>query len=45
VKGSCAMLPEDMRFKRFIKAVDKVFTVFPSLSYRVVVVCQREKKK
>ena len=42
VKGSCAMLPEDMRFKRFVKAVDKIFTVFPGLSYRVIIECKKE---
>jgi len=36
VKGSCAMLPENMRFKRFAKAVELIFTSIPSLSYRVV---------
>jgi len=28
VKGSCAMLPENMRFKRIFKAVDKVLAMF-----------------
>ena len=42
VKGSCAMLPENMRFRRLFKAVDKIFTVFPSLSYRVVILCQKK---
>lgn len=27
-KGLCAMLPENMRFKRIFKAVDKVLTMF-----------------
>ena len=43
VKGSCAMLPENMRFKRFAKAVDKIFTVFPGLSYRVIVTARVKK--
>lgn len=38
VKGSCAQLPENMRLKRLIKAVDRIFTVFPSISYRVILV-------
>ena len=42
VKGSCAMLPENMRFRSFIKAVDKFFLRFPSLAYRSVVVCQKK---
>ena len=42
VKGSCAQLPENMRFKLIIKTVDKFFTLFPSLSYRVVIVCQKK---
>ena len=41
VKGSCAMLPENMRFRSFIKAVDKFFTMFPGLSYRVIVVLRK----
>ena len=42
VKGSCAMLPENMRFRSFIKAVDKFFSKFPSLAYRSVVVCRKK---
>ena len=41
VKGSCAMLPEDMRFRGFIKAVDRFFAVFPSLSYRVIIIARK----
>ena len=37
VKGSCAMLPEDMMFKRVVRAVDKFLTMFPGLSYRVII--------
>lgn len=42
VKGSCAMLPENMRFKRVVRAVDKFLTMFPSLAYRSVVVCRKK---
>ena len=42
VKGSCAMLPENMIFRSFIKAVDKFFSKFPSLAYRSVVVCRKK---
>ena len=42
VKGSCVMLPENMRFKGFIKAVDRFFSKFPSLAYRSVVVCRKK---
>ena len=35
------MLPEDMMFKRVARAMDKFFTMLPSLSYRVIVVCRR----
>jgi len=42
VKGSCAMLPENMRFRSFIKAVDKFFSKFSSLAYRSVVVCRKK---
>ena len=41
-KGSCAQLPENMIFRKFFKAIDKTFTAFPNLSYRVVVVCQKK---
>ena len=33
------MLPENMRFRRLFKTVDKIFTVFPSLSCRVIIKC------
>lgn len=40
IKGSsCPMLPENMKFKRIAKAVDKVFSMFPRLSYRVILIC------
>ena len=39
---SCAMLPENMKFKRVVRAVDKFLTKFPSLAYRSVVVCQKK---
>ncbi len=42
VKGSCAQLPENMKFKRLFKAVDKILTMFPGLSYRVVLICAKE---
>ena len=44
IKGSCAMLPENMMFKRLFKALDKFFTLFPSLSYRVILVCSKTKE-
>lgn len=37
VKGSSARLPRNMRFK----VIDGFFARFPSLSYRVVVACQK----
>ena len=42
VKSSRAMLPENMRFKRVVRAVDKFLTMFLSLAYRSVVVCRRK---
>jgi len=42
VKGSCAMLPDNMRFRSFIEAVDKFFSKFSSLAYRGVVVCRKK---
>lgn len=41
IKGSCAMLPKSMRFRKLFDAMDKVFAVFPELSYRVIVKCQK----
>jgi len=41
IKGSYAMLHQNMRFKRLFKAVDKFFTLFPSLSHRVVILCRK----
>lgn len=41
VKGSCAQLPRCMRLKGLFKAIDRFFAKFPSLSYRVVVACQK----
>ena len=41
VKGSCAMLPENMNFKKAVEFVDKLFMLLPSLSYRVVIACQK----
>lgn len=42
VKGSCAMLPEKTRFLEAVHAVDKFFTLFPSLSYRVILICTKK---
>ncbi len=44
VKGSCAMLPENGKFKRFVEALDKVFTGVPGLSYRVIVESKKEER-
>lgn len=41
VKGSCAMLPRNMRFRKTLGAADKLFSLFPSLSYRVIVVTRK----
>lgn len=38
------MLPENMRLLKLINAVDKVFTFFPSLSYRVIMVTLKRKE-
>jgi len=37
VKGSCAMLPKDMRFSTMIRLFDKFLSLTPSLSYRVII--------
>jgi SAM-dependent methyltransferase len=41
VKGSCALLPKNMRFRGLFKTMDKLFAKFPSLSYRAVIACQK----
>jgi len=38
VKGSCAQLPENMKFKRLMGALDRFFAKFPGISYRIVIV-------
>jgi len=42
VKGSCAQLPKNMRFRGLFKSADKLFANFPSLSYRVIIACQKQ---
>lgn len=42
VKGSCAKLPENMRFSRLVSVVDRAISLFPSLSYRVILECGKE---
>ena len=41
VKGSCAMLPENMKFKRLVRAADKFFTLLSRLSYRVILIARK----
>ena len=41
VKGSCAQLPKNMRFRDLFRVIDKFFAKFPSLSYRIIIVCQK----
>lgn len=41
VKGSCAKLPPQMRFSKIIRGIDKVFTLFPALSYRTILVAKK----
>lgn len=42
IKGSCAQLPENIKFKGLFECLDKFIALFPSLSYRSVVVCQKK---
>lgn len=44
IKGFCAQLPENMHFYFLVRAIDKVLALFPSLSYRVIIVTKKEKK-
>ena len=44
VKGSTAMLPKNMKLSSFIRSIDQFFTLFPSLSYRAIVVAQSRNK-
>ncbi|MBO3810226.1 MAG: class I SAM-dependent methyltransferase [Candidatus Brockarchaeota archaeon] len=41
VKGSCAQLPENMRFRRLFRSIDALFAKFPGLSYRVIMACRK----
>ena len=41
VKGSCAQLPKNMRLKKIVEVMDKFLTLFPSLSYRVVIIAKK----
>lgn len=42
VKGSCAdNLPENMRLSKIVRGIDRVFTLFPSLSYRAIVLARK----
>lgn len=41
VKGSCAQLPRNLKLKRIVGFLDKFFTIFPSLSYRFIVICHK----
>jgi ubiquinone/menaquinone biosynthesis C-methylase UbiE len=41
-KGSCAQLPPKMRFRGLFKSADKLFAKFPDLSYRVIILCQKQ---
>jgi len=42
VKGSCAQLPKNMRFRGLFKSADKLFAKFSGLSYRVVIACKKQ---
>jgi ubiquinone/menaquinone biosynthesis C-methylase UbiE len=41
VKGSCASLPETMRYRTIFSTIDKLFTTFPGLSYRTITVVEK----
>ncbi len=41
VNGCCAQLPESMKFKSLFEATDRFFAKFPSLSYRLLITCQK----
>jgi ubiquinone/menaquinone biosynthesis C-methylase UbiE len=41
-KGSCAQLPKNMGFRGLFRTMDKFFAKFPSLSYRVIISCQKQ---
>ena len=42
MKGACAQLPKNMRFRSLFRTMDKFFAKFPSLSYRVIIACQKQ---
>ena len=41
-EGSCAMLPDNMRFSFLISTMGKVISLFPSLSCGVIVCCTKD---
>lgn len=41
VQGSSAILPKNMRFLNIITLVEKFINIFPSLSYRLIILCQK----
>jgi len=42
MKGACAQLPKNMRFRDLFRTMDKFFAKFPDLSYRVIIACQKQ---
>jgi ubiquinone/menaquinone biosynthesis C-methylase UbiE len=42
IKGTCAALPDNMRFSFLISTMDKVISLLPSLSYGVIVCCTKD---
>ena len=41
MKGACAQLPKNMRFRGLFRTMDKFFAKFPDLSYRVIIACKK----
>ena len=35
------MLPRDMKLRKILNAIDKLFAMFPSASYRIVLVARK----
>jgi len=45
VKGAGAVLPDDMPFYKFFRALEEFISNFPFLSYEVVILCKKEDKQ
>jgi SAM-dependent methyltransferase len=41
IQGSIAVLPNNIKFSFILRVIDKCMTIFPSLSYRIIILTQK----